>query len=750
MSMLSSLPPFAPTGPDPERLYHLLPAIYRIRDDAAGGALRALLGVAQKELDRLKGDMDELYANCFIETCDEWVVPYIGDLLGVKGLQALGSPVTGTAGSTSVPFSQRSLVANTLSYRQGKGTAATIEQVARDVTGWPARAVEFFQLLSTTQCVRNHVRLQNVVTPDLRNANALDLLDGPFETATHTADVRHINVERGKYNIPNVGVYLWRLEAYPISGVTSRAVVSPSDGRYTFDPQGRSAPLFNQPQALTDYTRLTVEANAPGILRRRVLFDELNARRSAMVAGDEVQSTYFGDNPVLEVSVRMNGQPWETLAPEQLVICNLSDFPNSSPVVWRRPEPVSYTRADGSTFATRVSVDPVLGRLALAPGDLPDEVKVSFTFGFSGDMGGGPYDRTAWLQADLPAETVVNFQMGVTRDAEAGDPQVVATLAAAIDAWNALPPGRFGLIVLMDSQTYSEDLTGLHRIQIPAESRLMIVAAQWPLPADTATGGRPIGQVEPTLVRPLVDGAIEVQGLAPQGSTKPGQLIINGLWISGGIKVLPGNLAGLKLVHCTLTPPAGILVTEGGNAALDNEELSITLQRCICGPIEVDAATPSLSISDSIIDSGGTGPAINATSTPTSIVTSTVFGASILESLKASDAIFTGLVRVLRRQVGCVRFSYLPPGSIAPRQFKCQPADLTAPVDPRFTSESYGQPGYAQLDALGPAEINAGGDDGGEMGAFHFLLQQTRLSGLQSALSEYVPFRLEAGVFFVT
>jgi len=34
----------------------------------------------------LEQDMEDLYDNWFIETCDAWVVPYIGDLLGTGTL----------------------------------------------------------------------------------------------------------------------------------------------------------------------------------------------------------------------------------------------------------------------------------------------------------------------------------------------------------------------------------------------------------------------------------------------------------------------------------------------------------------------------------------------------------------------------------------------------------------------------------------------------------------------------------------
>jgi len=181
-----------------ERLYELLPAIYRIRDAENGEPLHALLTIMGDELARIEEDTAGLYDDWFIETCAEWVIPYLGDLLGVRGLHQL----------TEVgDFSQRAFVANTLRYRRRKGTAPVLEQLARDVTGWPARAVEFFARLATTQHL-NHVRLDSPATASLRQASRLELVDGPLETVNHTAEVRNIAPGRGRYNIPNIGIFL--------------------------------------------------------------------------------------------------------------------------------------------------------------------------------------------------------------------------------------------------------------------------------------------------------------------------------------------------------------------------------------------------------------------------------------------------------------------------------------------------------------------------------------------------------------
>ncbi len=66
-----------------DRLYDLLPAFIRERDAAERrAAARAALDVVDLQADVIEGDIRQLYENAFIETCEPWVVPYIGDLVG--------------------------------------------------------------------------------------------------------------------------------------------------------------------------------------------------------------------------------------------------------------------------------------------------------------------------------------------------------------------------------------------------------------------------------------------------------------------------------------------------------------------------------------------------------------------------------------------------------------------------------------------------------------------------------------------
>src|SRR5258708_24385572 len=66
------------------RLCDLLPVVYRQRDFEAGEPLLRLLGVIAEQVDVIESDIAQLYENWFIETCDDWAVPYIGDLIGYR------------------------------------------------------------------------------------------------------------------------------------------------------------------------------------------------------------------------------------------------------------------------------------------------------------------------------------------------------------------------------------------------------------------------------------------------------------------------------------------------------------------------------------------------------------------------------------------------------------------------------------------------------------------------------------------
>ncbi|HET8660171.1 MAG TPA: hypothetical protein VFM55_14375, partial [Micromonosporaceae bacterium] len=111
-----------------DALYALLPAVYRVRDAESGGALRELVEVIAEQVGVVEESLDQFYDDLFVETCAQWLAPYVGDLVGYRPLHGVVPRVA----------SPRAEVANTVRYRRRKGTAAMLEQLARDVTGWPA------------------------------------------------------------------------------------------------------------------------------------------------------------------------------------------------------------------------------------------------------------------------------------------------------------------------------------------------------------------------------------------------------------------------------------------------------------------------------------------------------------------------------------------------------------------------------------------------------------------------------------
>ncbi len=691
---------------DAETLYDLLPAVYRRRDSQRGFPLRDLVGILAEQSEIVERDIQRLYDNAFIETCDPWVVPYIGDLIGVRPIPALER-------------SSRAEVANTIGYRRRKGTAAVLEQLARDVTGWPARVVEFFELLSWTQFL-NHLRMHSLRTPDLRRADALDHIDGPFDTAAHTVDVRRIAPRRGRHNLRNVGLYLWRIQDQPQQLIQPRAVAEPADGRYTFSTLGNDAPLFHHPVAETGPGHIAQEVNVPAPIRPRALRADLQAG-----AGQ-----YYAAGRSIALLVP-GAEEWEPLA-GNVVACDLGN--------WLRPLP-----------AGAIAIDPLRGRLRFEhPNEPPEDFRLSYYHGFSDTLGGGQYERASTLGGEHTA--VVG---------DPNDPRVASVLEviqvapgdlfdnlsdALVDAQAGWAPGEERIIEILDSRTYLEDLPA---VNIPDDGRLTIRAAN---------------EQRPTL-RP--NALWQVSGA--EGSA----LELNGLLIADQALEVSGRLNRLTIQHCTLVPgltlnPDGTPGSPGAvSLTLLSDTTEASIERSILGGLQV-ASEAAVSISDSILDVHEFDQAAYGAVAgepfggPLEISRSTVIGRiDTREMTLGENGIFLGVVTAERRQNGCVRFSWVPLGSRVPRRYRCQPEvpetatpeeaqRIAARLQPRFTSLGYGHQAYCQLDWRGPLEITQGADDQSEMGVFSSLKQPQREAALRLRLDEYLPVGLEAGIFFAS
>jgi hypothetical protein len=772
-------------------IYELLPAYYRIKDIEQGSPLQALINIIAQKATDLENNIGQLYDNWFIETCEEWVVPYIADLLGVQNLTAI-------TGSSAI--SQRAYVANTLAYRRRKGIAPVLEQLSNDIAGWPAHVVEFFQLLSTTQYM-NHIRLDHPVTPDLRLMNQLDLLNSPFDSIAHSVDVRHISNGRGKYNIGNIGLFIWRIQSYKVvlgDAAKMPCLSSPlsSDAYFTFSPIGYDLQLFNNPKTETEITHISGEINLPVALRRRALFDELEARRQNLVDGTPVTYTYFDDtpevagdlttrrHPVFEVFPNDNKTP---VPPEEIFICDLEQC-------CRPPKGLYYRQSQNNNSISvadlltsppasppssvympiTVAADPVTGRFIFADPSVT-KARVSYSYGFSGDIGSGTYNRQetipgVFLSTNSASNNNQNsiWQVGVSKTIQSVDNELIFTnITDALNAWKQVDES-IGIISIMDNESYYEDLN----FQIDEKQQLLIIAAGWPeITPDKSLPDEKVrinGIISASGLRPLIDGAITIGSSIkspPDFDTRTeGQVTLNGLLIRGKLSISEGNLAVLSIDNCTLVPESGgIEIGADTSNVASNQWLQVSVKKSICGSIDLhDTEIESLILEDSIVDNQNDW-AILSSGSPLQASRTTVLGKIFSKTLTAENCIFNELVTTERRQTGCVRFSYVPPQSETPRHFHCQP-DLEISIQtnqvtanqvtewlvPSFTSSKYGHYGYAQLSINSPTQISAGADDSAEMGAFNLLKQPQRKANLLIALDEYLRLGLEAGLFYVT
>jgi hypothetical protein len=700
--------------PAKDRIYELLPAVYRLRDAAEGEPLKALLGVIAEKITVLEEDLAQLYDDQFIETCAPWVAPYIGDLIGYR-------PLHGVVPRISSP---RAEIANTISYRRRKGTAAVLEQLARDVTGWHACVVEFFQRLATTQHL-NHVRRNG--SADLRQWEPLEYLDTPFDRLSHTADVRRIAIGRGRTNISNVGIFVWRLNSYAWTDVQPRQLDA---RRYRLSPLGIDVPLFTRPVPKNENSGLSTRLNVPDPIRRRTF--------------REYREDYYG--AARSVSLTVDGVP---IAASELAICDLSDTPSAA---WAQHP------------SAKIGLDPVLGRIAFPSTRLPpSEVRATFHQGFSSDVGGGEYDRGDSVPEEFSAATV--WQVGVSANRAPIVGELFTTLHDAIAAWHLVPAGTTGVISVLDNSSYAGDV----EIALPDNGRLLIIAAEWPeLPQSDGSRRRVRGRFTASGCRTHVRGNFRIR----DGGGRHGQLRLNGLLIEGALVVESGSVEELSLRHCTMVPGRGFSPEGYPQAPRDpsitilDSAVKVEVDHCITGGLRLPE-DGVVSIADSIVDATSrcgvaiAGPDGHRAGGTLRIENSTLVGkVHVVEMELASNAIFFARLAVhdswaaplicARRQSGCIRFSFVPLNAQTPRRYQCHPREEEdgARVTPQFTSLRYGEPGYAQLSARCAPEIFRGADDGSEMGAFHELFAPQRITNLNVRLDEYLRFGLEAGIIF--
>lgn len=559
-----------------DKLWKLMPAIYRTLDTdsfSTPGPLREMVNRIGAQAAVLRRSIDRLWEDQSIETCDDWVIAYIADLLAtnlVASLDARG---------------QRLDVAKTIYYRRRKGTLAVLEEIAADITGWDAHVVEFFRRLGRTRHNFDPPlpRAADTTDPagtlaleleegllgqwtstgaggwaDLRNRYGSSLAHRAYDEFSHTADFRGGVDQVGWYNIPRLGVFLWRLISFGVDQTTPVPVTG-CPNQYSFDPTGRQIPLFaaavrTQSPSYGENWVSPQQWQLPGPIASTLL-------QAALAAPQAIP---------LYASLAPDG----TVAPNSMGV-----FTGSAP---------NYNLIDGSQFldpATgRSTIYPELGLFYFAngPAGPPPPPFVTYHYGFSSSIGAGPYDRR------LPG-VVQPVQPTPVQTVQGGNPTTVT-----------MPAGS-GTTTMLDSLTYTsvENATGIENVMIQAAA-----------------------EKRPVLRLPALASGVNVWTLT--GDDANSVLEIDGLLISGGDIVLAGKFASVTLSCCTLDPGTsgpGIVFAQSVDQRdlrpcrlwIEAEITQLTLDRCITGPVHTrnGGSVTTLNAKDSIVQgirTSGYGP----------------------------------------------------------------------------------------------------------------------------------------------
>lgn len=733
---------------DRDRLFALLPAVYRNRDVAEGEPLRALLQVIAEQVNLVEEDLDRAYDNWFIETCDDWVIPYIGDLIGYEPVGGLGE----TAQRTGALISRRE-VANTIGYRAQKGTRSLLERLAADVAGWPAVAVEFRDRLAQSQSLR----MLRPARGRMAGTGVRTVAPGrPSDLDARFPDMRRLSAPRGagRHGLLNVGLYVWRLRAFSVTDTPARCCEDIGPNCFTFSILGNDAPLFSG-------------ATPPETIGRRA-FSAPRARGARFATASPAVYGEWGEGgEAASHSVAIRASRWpdprvkqpRPVPADKVIVADLED--------WTYLPPSGF-----------IAVDPERGRISFPPRQVPKgQVTVSYHYGFSAEIGGGEYTRLLsqeYANPDVPGDEVKLIRV-------AGVDQLRDALKPWSEPWDEDedPSGQVGkpprheVIEITDSGAYVLPI----RLWLRPGSTLQIRAAQRKRPVLSLIDWR-VGQADNLTV-----------------TGKPGsRLTIDGLLIFGRGIQIEGALRSFTLRHSTLVPgwtldpdcdprrpaePSIELIDSGA---------CVTIEHSIVGSIQVNndevwTEPVPIRVSDSIIDATGAdcdSPQCEALGAAGSLlafasaqfVRSTVIGRVMTHAIELGEnSIFLGRVTVARRHLGCLRFCYVLPGSRTPRRFQCQPdlveqaavrlakeepdnpaqrdpAHERARVHPRFDSLRYGKAAYCRLAPGCAEEIARGAEDESEMGAFHDLHNARRAANLRARLDEYVPARCHAGIIF--
>ena len=784
-------------------LYERLPEIYRIKDEeqAPSGQLKNYLAIADLIFNAIEENIEALYDDLFIETCEDWVIPYIGDLLGT-------TPLKGE------PWTLRADVADTIALRRRKGTLASIERLTYNLTQWGVRAVELRENLVWNQHL-NHQRPDIGGDPPyagitrftpirggtvtLRDPAMLSLLHTPFDPFAHVADLKPPTWGTIRYNLPNLAIFLWRLEDYrvkltkPMVTIQATGTLDPEEAthivRLLVDPLGNPVRLFNTYQFNPDKEPpvITQLDETPGpIPMARLTTNSEAGKPEKYVAIDtyDRSSTDIASLDIAEVGLQLHLPEPEFLKPEP------------PPPDWKEWKMRGENLCAWETGIQpplkdhEIAIDPVIGRIAIAVSSLEEATALenylllTYTYGAVGNVGAHPLSRT--LPQEWHEETVVVKPVNLFKG---------ETLNAALE--NIQDATSPVVIEIRDSRVHSLDLNAIAgTLEEDGGPNLLLNHS---LIIQAADGQRPIIKLmQPLRVRPKEVSPPDESGEDSDSLDFRRQdvsvasnltLRLEGLYLTRDEEfpddaplIARAALNRLEIVDCTLDPGGQKLLdgtTEGTRQpfytslelrqpyGFNTEEEAfdqtpeIILERTIAGSLLCDRGY-RLFLSHSIIDAGkGVGDepetsfaVANATDPnnnwgpPTQVNGITVFGSMRVEQINGRGGIWVQPLEVLNNQTGCIRYSYFSgKGDRLPQNLGCvtgKEATL------RFVSEIFGEPAYGQLARTSDFRIRERGPGDDAMGAFGFLLEAHKWRNLQIRFREFMPVGVRPLLISVT
>jgi len=754
---------------EPGSIYNLLPAYFRRRDAELGGQLKALFQVFETEgAAVIDADLDAFEDSLFVETCAEALLHEIGALVGAPRLRPLPEEAL---------FSSRAFIGNLVRYRRAKGTPRALEMLARDVTLYSAKAVEYYAHLSATPSMRAP-RLDRPTTADLNAPDILAVHGTAFDRSPRTPDMRSIARAGGRYNIPNVGIHLWRLEAPPFAGpqegpytINRLASTLPMvaweahPGHFALHPSGAAVPLFLPQQNTDEHSPQLYEV--PDRLRRLPLKLELDALAAGTLSPEDAL-WFSATNPAFELYYLLDGETEYRRVPAKSIrIGALANPPYTQPL------PVD----NGQPTGIEGAFDPATARLVVRATNVAKkfpavtQVRLACAFGQPGALGGGAHDRN---------DNEAPFKIGRGDDLAPNDRTIVyrvepdapnadnrfASLATALNAWkNVANVGRRGIIVVTANMI--DTGVGNLTVTLPAGCDLTVVAAEWRLPETLQPGDDPALMPQGYIVRRsrrmLALRRLTVTAL-PAAGVEPGRLALDGFVCERGIEIEDGSTKSVDIRHSTIKDGKSVVAI---NAPGSTVQLAVNLYRSICGTVVAGERLTRLS-ANGVIFAAGAG--IDASAANLDFQGVTAFAPVKAKSIEASNSIFMDNVRMARTQSGCVRYSYTAgTNDRLPRRFRCQPdlaweakkpslelasdaerqlefERLRLALQPRFVDAQVGEPAYALPSLETPRQIAFGGESETEMGAYRFLGGAIRIANLKDLFADFVPFGMEAGV----